>query len=97
MAPRGPTNEPRPAVTNAPRDESRGPADAESRNIPYKELASSPEDNRRCSESAELEDIEHIINTLPHLLRHPQGIRDKQRFRLEECRKKMRRFETTQL
>jgi hypothetical protein len=49
----------------------------------------------RCSETAELEGTEPIINTPPHLSRHPMGIREKQRFWLEESRKSVRRCDTT--
>jgi len=44
----------------------------------------------------ELECRELIINTPPHLLWHPKGIREKERFWLEERRKRVRRDHTTQ-
>jgi hypothetical protein len=44
---------------------------------------------------AELEGIEPIINTPPHLLRHAKGIREKERFWLQERRKRVRGCDTT--
>jgi len=44
---------------------------------------------------AELEGRELIINTLPQLSRHPNGIREKEQFWLEERRKRVRRYHTT--
>jgi len=44
----------------------------------------------RCGETLELEGRQRIINTLPHLAWHPKGIRQKQRFWLEERRKRVR-------
>ena len=38
----------------------------------------------------ELEGREPIINTPPLLLQHPKGIREKERFWLEERRKRVR-------
>jgi len=49
----------------------------------------------RCGETAELEGREPIVNTPPHLSRHPKGIREKERFWLEERRKRVRRYDTT--
>jgi len=48
-----------------------------------------------CCETAELEGGEHIVNTAPHLSRHQKGIRHKVWFWLKECRKRMRRYDTT--
>jgi len=44
----------------------------------------------RCGEMAELEGREPIINTTPHLSRHPRGIRETERYWLEEHRKRVR-------
>jgi hypothetical protein len=49
----------------------------------------------RCGETTELEGREPFINTPPHLSRHPKGIRNKERFWLEERRKRVRRYDTT--
>ena len=46
---------------------------------------------------AKLEDREPIIDTPPHLSRHPKGIREKERFWLGEHRKRVRRYDTTRL
>jgi hypothetical protein len=43
----------------------------------------------------ELEGREPIVYTLPHLSRHPKGFREKERFWLEERRKRVRRYVTT--
>jgi hypothetical protein len=43
----------------------------------------------RCGETLELEGRQPIINTPPHLTWHPKGIREKERFWLEECRKRL--------
>jgi hypothetical protein len=51
----------------------------------------------RCGETAELEDRVPNVNTPPHLSRHPKGIREKERFWLEERRKRVRRYDTTRL
>jgi len=49
----------------------------------------------RCGETAELEGREPTVNTPPHLSRHPKGIREKERFWLEERRKRVKRYDTT--
>ena len=45
----------------------------------------------RCGETAELEGRGPIVNTPPHLSRHPKGIREKERFWLEERKKRARK------
>jgi len=50
---------------------------------------------RRCGETAELEGREPIINTPPHLPRHPKRIREKEQLWLQERRKRVRRYDTT--
>jgi hypothetical protein len=47
-----------------------------------------------CGETAEIEGREPIVNTPPHLSRHPKGIREKVRFWLEEHRKRVRGYDT---
>ena len=49
-----------------------------------------------CGETTELEGRGPSINISPHLSRHPNGIREAERFLLEERRKKVRRYNTTQ-
>jgi hypothetical protein len=48
-----------------------------------------------CGETTELEGREPTINAPPHLSRHPNGLREKERFWLEERRKRVRRYDTT--
>jgi hypothetical protein len=48
-----------------------------------------------CGEIAELEGGERIVNTAPHLSRHPKGIRQKEWFWLKKSRKRIRRYDTT--
>jgi hypothetical protein len=48
---------------------------------------------RRCGETTELEDRGPIANTPPHLSRHPMGIREKERFWLEDHKKRVREYE----
>jgi len=50
----------------------------------------------RCGETTELDRRELIVNTPPHLSRHPKGIREKGQFWLEERRKRVRSYDTTQ-
>jgi hypothetical protein len=47
----------------------------------------------RCGKPMELEGTEPIINTLPHLSQHQKGIREKERFWLEERRKRVRGYD----
>lgn len=47
-------------------------------------------------ELVELEAREPIIKILPHFLQHPKEICEKERFWLEEHRKRVRRHDTTQ-
>jgi len=49
----------------------------------------------RCGETTELEGREPTINIPPHLLRHPNKIHEGERFKLEDLRKKVRRYDTT--
>jgi len=46
----------------------------------------------RCGEMVELEGRQPIINTPPHLTWHPKGILEKERFLLEERRKRVRGY-----
>jgi len=48
-------------------------------------------------ETVELEDKEPIVNIMPHLSRHPEGIHAMERFRVKECRKPVRRYDTPRL
>jgi len=52
-----------------------------------------PRSGSICGETAELEGSEPIINTPPHLPRHPKGMREKERFWLEERRKRVRGYD----
>jgi hypothetical protein len=47
----------------------------------------------RCGETAELEGREPIVITPLHLSRYPKGIREKERFWLEERRKRVRGYD----
>ena len=49
----------------------------------------------RSGETVEVENRGPIINTPPHLSRHPTGIRETEQFWLEESRKIMRGYDTT--
>jgi len=44
----------------------------------------------RCGEMTELESREPIINTPPHLSRHPKGILEKEQFWLKRRKKRVR-------
>jgi len=44
---------------------------------------------------AEILSGEPMVNTAPHLSRHPNGIRQKEWFWLKEGRQRMRRYDTT--
>jgi hypothetical protein len=44
---------------------------------------------------AELAGGERIVNTAPHFTWQPKGIGQKEWFWLKECRKRMRRYDTT--
>jgi len=47
-----------------------------------------------CVETTELDGRQPTINILPHLSRHANGILAGGQFSLEECRKKVRRYDT---
>jgi len=49
----------------------------------------------RCGDTMELDGSEPTIDIRPHLPQHPNGIRENERFLLEEPRKKVRRYDTT--
>jgi len=49
----------------------------------------------RRGETAEVEGREAIINTPLHLMRHPNGVRGKEQFSLEERRKRVKTYDTT--
>jgi len=46
-------------------------------------------------ETMEPEGRKPTINTMPHLLQHPDGIHENQRFWLEQCRYRVERYDTT--
>ena len=47
----------------------------------------------RCAETVELEGSQPFIKTLPHLAGYLKAIHEKERFQLEESRKRVRRYE----
>jgi len=67
--------------------------------LSHHSVLSFPNQNPRlgsiCGETTELDGREPFINTPPHLSRHPKGIREKERFWLEERSKRVRRYDTT--